>query len=73
MERKIINVSGKSQVTIPQKHFEALGISNEAECILQNITIVIRSIRENGGSEFSEQILADLIYQSLMLAKPKMK
>ena len=61
MERKIISVSGKRQITIPQKYFEMLGFSNEAECILQNNSIVIRPIRENNGSEFSEQILADLI------------
>ncbi len=63
MERKIISVSGKRQVTIPQKYFEMLGFGNEAECILQNNAIVIRPIRENTGSEFSEQILADLIAQ----------
>src|SRR5665647_1681786 len=63
MERKIISVSGKRQITIPQKYFEVLGFSNEAECILQNNAIVIRPIRENTGSEFSEQILADLIAQ----------
>jgi len=63
MERKIISVSGKRQITIPQKYFEMLGFSNEAECILQNNAIVIRPIRENTGSEFSEQILADLISQ----------
>ena len=62
-ERKIISVSGKRQITIPQKYFEMLGFSNEAECILQNNAIVIRPIRENTGSEFSEQILADLIAQ----------
>lgn len=65
MERKIISVSGKRQVTIPQKYFETLGFSNEAECILQNNAIVIRPIKENTGSEFSEQILADLIAQGL--------
>lgn len=65
MERKIISVSGKRQVTIPQKYFEALGFSNEAECILQNNAIIIRPIKENTGSEFSEQILADLISQGL--------
>lgn len=65
MERKIISVSGKRQVTIPRKYFEALGFSNEAECILQNNAIVIRPIKENTGSEFSEQILADLIAQGL--------
>ena len=61
MERKIISVSGKRQITIPQKYFEVLGFSNQAECILQNNAIVIRPIRKNTGSEFSEQILADLI------------
>lgn len=75
MERKIISVSGKRQITIPQKYFEALGFSNEAECILQNNAIVIRPIRENTGSEFSEHILADLIAQGLsgqqLLAKFK--
>lgn len=63
MERKIISVSGKRQITIPQKYFEVLGFSSEAECILQNNAIVIRPIRENIGNEFSEQILADLIAQ----------
>ena len=75
MERKIISVSGKRQITIPQKYFEVLGFNNEAECILQNNAIVIRPIRENTGSEFSEQILADLIAQGFsgqeLLAKFK--
>jgi hypothetical protein len=63
VERKIISVSGKRQITIPQKYFEALGFNAEAECILQNNAIVIRPIRENTGSEFSELILSDLISQ----------
>lgn len=65
VERKIISVSAKRQVTIPQKYFEALGFNNEAECILQNNAIIIRPIKENIGSEFSEQILADLLEQGL--------
>lgn len=75
MERKIISVSGKRQVTIPQKYFEALEFGNEAECILQNNSIVIRPIHANTGGDFSEQILADLIAQGLsgqeLLAKFK--
>ncbi len=63
MERKIISVSGKRQVTIPRRFFEALCFSNEAECILHNNAIIIRPIRENLRGEFSEQILADLIAQ----------
>ena len=35
MERKIISISSKRQVTIPQKYFELLGFDDEAECILQ--------------------------------------
>ncbi len=65
MERKIISVSRKRQITIPQKYFEALGFGDQAECVLQNNGIVVRPIREDSGSEFSEQILADLIAQGV--------
>jgi len=61
MERKIISVSVKRQITIPQKYFEALGFDTEAECILQNGALLIRPVRDTNGGEFSEQILADLI------------
>ena len=63
MERKTIHISGKRQITIPQKYFEALGFGKEAECILQNNMILIKPVRENTGGEFAEQILADLIAQ----------
>lgn len=63
IKRKIISVSNKRQVTIPKKYFEALEFSSEAECILQNNSITIHPIHVNTGSEFSEQILADLISQ----------
>jgi bifunctional DNA-binding transcriptional regulator/antitoxin component of YhaV-PrlF toxin-antitoxin module len=63
MERKIISVSAKRQVTIPQKYFEYLGFDREAECVLQNGGILIRPIHDVSGGEFSEQILSDLIAQ----------
>jgi bifunctional DNA-binding transcriptional regulator/antitoxin component of YhaV-PrlF toxin-antitoxin module len=63
IERKIISISVKRQLTIPQKYFEALGFNNEAECILQDEGLFIRPLRDTGASEFSEQILADLISQ----------
>ena len=63
MNRKTIRISEKRQLTIPQKFFEALGFSTEAECILRGNEIVLRPVREQGGSEFAEQILADLIAQ----------
>ena len=63
MNRKTIRISEKRQLTIPQKFFEALGSSTEAECILRGNEIVLRPVREQGGGEFAEQILADLIAQ----------
>lgn len=61
MERKTISITGKRQVTIPQKFFEALDFGKEAECVLQDNAIMIRPIRNNVGGEFAEQILAELI------------
>lgn len=63
MERKMIHISGKRQITIPQKYFDALGFSKEAECILKDDMILIRPVREKGSGDFAEQILADLIAQ----------
>jgi len=62
-ERKIISVSRKRQLTIPQKYYDAFGFDNEAECILQEDGLLIRPVRTTGGGEFSEQILSDLISQ----------
>jgi hypothetical protein len=39
-------------------------LTNDAECILQDDDILIRPLR-NGFSNFSEEILADLIAQGL--------
>lgn len=63
MNRKTIRISEKRQLTIPQKFFEALGFTTEAECILRGNEIVLRPVKEQGGGEFAEQILADLIKQ----------
>ncbi|MCL1941043.1 MAG: hypothetical protein FWG09_03800 [Synergistaceae bacterium] len=59
--RKIISVSPKRQLTIPQKYYDFLGFDNEAECILQDDGLLIRPVRDTGGGEFSEQILSELI------------
>ncbi|HIZ54903.1 MAG TPA: AbrB/MazE/SpoVT family DNA-binding domain-containing protein [Firmicutes bacterium] len=61
--RKTIRISEKRQLTIPQKFFEALGFSSEAECILRGNELVIRPVKKQSGGEFAEQILADLIKQ----------
>ena len=58
-EIKMISISSKRQVTIPQKFFSELGFQDEAECFLRGGEIVIRPYKRD--SEFSEQILAELI------------
>ena len=63
IKRKIISISGKRQITIPQKFFEILGFMDEAECILSDGEIIIKPVRENISDDFAEEILADLIYQ----------
>ncbi|HAP42779.1 MAG: AbrB family transcriptional regulator [Spirochaetes bacterium GWD1_61_31] len=63
-ERKRVTISVKRQFTIPQKYYELLGFESDAECILQDGGIFIRPLR-NEPSDFSEEILADLITQGL--------
>lgn len=63
MESKRVSISAKRQITIPQKFFTALGFGSEAECSVKGDALIIRPARENGGGEFAEQILADLIAQ----------
>lgn len=65
MERKIVSISSKRQITIPQKFFEALRFTNEAECVIRGNELVIRPARTNSGGEFAEEILAELIKKGL--------
>ena len=62
MNKKVISISKKRQVTIPQKFFEYLNFGSQAECILEDDSIILRPLSES-GSDFSEYILADLIEQ----------
>lgn len=63
-ERKRVTISVKRQFTIPQKYYESLGFGSDAECILQDGGIFIRPLRSE-ASDFSEEILADLVSQGL--------
>lgn len=65
MDRKTVSISSKRQFTIPQKFFNAIGFSNEAECVLRGNELIIRPIKDTAGGEFAEQILTDLIKQGL--------
>ena len=63
-EHKRVTISVKRQFTIPKKYYELLGFESDAECLLQDGGIFIRPLR-NETSDFSEEILADLITQGL--------
>lgn len=65
MDRKIVSISSKRQITIPQKFYNLLGIGKEAECFVRGNELVIRPIKINSDGEFAEQILEDLIKQGL--------
>jgi len=65
MERKILSISSKRQITIPQKFFTLIGFGDEAECILRGNELILRPARNPSGGEFAEQILAELIDDGL--------
>jgi len=62
MDRKIIRVTGKRQITIPQKFYEQLHFGNEVECVLADDAIMLRplSVADDG---FTMEILKDLVAQ----------
>ena len=61
IERKIVSISPKRQITIPQKFFKKLGFTDEAECIMRGSEIVIRPVRNVSDGYFSEYILSELV------------
>ena len=65
MDRKVLSISSKRQITIPQKFYQLLGFGDEAECVLRGNELIIRPIRTVSGGEFAEQILAELISEGL--------
>ena len=62
LERKIINVTGKRQVTIPLKFYERLCFGKEVECFLTDDAVVLRPF-SNSDDGFTMEILKDLISQ----------
>ena len=62
MDRKIISVSKKRQITIPLQFYRHLDLDNEVECSLEDGAVVIRPLTRE-PSEFSVEILKDLISQ----------
>jgi bifunctional DNA-binding transcriptional regulator/antitoxin component of YhaV-PrlF toxin-antitoxin module len=52
MERKIISVTGKRQITIPLKFYEKLHFGKEVECFLANDAVVLRPL-SNSDDHFT--------------------
>lgn len=65
VNRKILSISSKRQITIPQKFYQALGFENEAECVVRGNELVIRPVKNVAGGEFAEQILTELVKEGL--------
>ncbi len=65
VNKKIVSISSKRQITIPQKFYTLLGFSDEAECVLRGNELVLRPAKTVTGGEFAENILADLISEGL--------
>ena len=62
IDRKIINITGKRQVTIPLKFYERLRLGKEIECVLTDDTILLRPL-QNSDDSFTMEILRDLVSQ----------
>ena len=62
LNRKIIRVSKKRQITIPLQFYKHLNLGGEVECSLEDGAIVIRPLHRE-PSEFSVEILKDLVSQ----------
>lgn len=62
MDRKIIRVSKKRQITIPLQFYKHLGLGSEVKCSLEDGKIVIEPVHRE-PSEFSIEILKDLVSQ----------
>jgi bifunctional DNA-binding transcriptional regulator/antitoxin component of YhaV-PrlF toxin-antitoxin module len=62
MDRKIISVSKKRQITIPLQFYKHLKLGSEVECLLEGGKIIIQPLHQE-PSEFSVEILKDLVSQ----------
>ncbi len=62
LDKRRIHISSKRQITIPSKYYEALGLSDEIDCICANGMLILTPVR-NESNAFAEEILSDLIEQ----------
>ena len=62
MDRKIISVSKKRQITIPLQFYKHLELGSEVECSLEDGKIIIQPLHRE-SNEFSVEMLKDLVSQ----------
>ena len=62
VEKRRIHISSKRQITIPSKYYNALGLTNEVDCIYANDMLILTPVRKEDPA-FVEEILSDLIQQ----------
>ena len=60
LDKKIVKISSKRQITIPQKFFKILNFNDVAECILRDGEIVIRPAMVSPKRELAEEIIKEL-------------
>ena len=60
LERKIINITGKRQVTIPINFYQQIGFEKEVECYATDDILILKPLRTD-TLDFSIEILRDLI------------
>lgn len=61
LDKKIVKISSKRQITIPQKFFKILKFNDVAECILRDGEIVIRPAMVSSDGDFAEDIIKELV------------
>ena len=60
MDKKIISVSEKRQITLPIKFYHSLNIEKELACYIDGGKIVLEPVRRE-DSYFAKEILTDLV------------
>jgi len=57
MEKRRIHISSKRQITIPSKYYDALGLSNEIDCIYANNMLILTPVRKEDNLYFPELLI----------------
>jgi len=59
-DRKIINITGKRQITIPLRFYEKLNFGKEIECILTDDSIIIKPLK-SADDAATRELLQSLV------------